>query len=186
MPLQVEPQREGRRAPFSQRKLSNVTRISILTATGLILFLFESAIPKPLPWLKPGLPNLVTLLALYLYGIRTAYVILLLRVLMGALILGTLFNPVFLFALSGGLVATGAMGLLFYCPKGVFSILGISIIGAFTHNLVQIILAAFLVVNRPEVLYLAPIMLLASLFSGFLVGIFAHFVVQKLQYVRFM
>jgi heptaprenyl diphosphate synthase len=184
MPWQVNLQTEELRATCSQRTISHLASIGVLTAAGLILFLFESAIPKPLPWLKPGLSNLVTLLALYLYDLRTAFVIVLLRVLMGAFILGTLFNPVFLFALSGGLVATGAMGLLFYCPRRVFSILGISIMGAFAHNLVQIVLAAFLVVGRAQVLYLMPIMLLSSLFSGFLVGIFAHFVVQRLQFAR--
>ncbi len=179
----VESKTEERRESLPKRNISNITKIGVLTAAGLILFLFESAIPRPLPWLKPGLSNLVTLVALYLYGLRTAFVVVLLRILIGAFILGSLFNPVFLFALSGGLLATGAMGMLFYFPRRVFSILGISVMGAFTHNLVQITLAAFLVVSQAQILYLMPIMLLSSLFSGFLVGIFAHFVVKRLQHV---
>lgn len=153
--------------------------MGVLVATGLILFLFESAIPRPLPWLKPGLSNLVILVALYLYGLRAAFIVMLLRVLIGAFILGTLFNPVFLFSLSGGIVSTALMGLFFYHSKRAFSILGISVLGAFSHNFVQIILVAFLVVNRAQVLYLMPIMLLSSLFSGLLVGILAHFLVQR-------
>lgn len=164
---------------FSLHEIANVTRIGILVAAGLILFLFESAIPRPLPWLKPGLANLVVLVALYLYGIKAAFTVMFLRVLLGAFILGSLFNPVFLFSLGGGLVSTALMGLAFYYNRRTFSILGISVLGAFSHNLVQIMLAAVLVVNRTQVLYLMPIMLLSSLFSGLLVGIFAHFVVEK-------
>ncbi|MFQ5753061.1 MAG: Gx transporter family protein, partial [bacterium] len=136
MPLPANLQREKAATPLSFKDVNRVTRIAVLVAGGLILFLFESAIPRPLPWLKPGLSNLVTLIAFYLFGFRIAFVIMLLRVVTGAFILGTLFNPVFLFGLSGGIVATGMMGLFYFYFKKIFSILGISILGAFTHNLV--------------------------------------------------
>lgn len=143
------------------------------------MFLFESAIPRPLPWLKPGLSNLVSLVALYLYGFRSAFIVMFLRVLIGALILGTLFNPAFVFALGGGVVSTVVMALVFKHDGRAFSVIGISLIGAFFHNLTQVVLAAFWVIHDTRVFYLAPVMLLSSLFSGFLVGIFAHFVIQK-------
>ncbi|MFQ5825136.1 MAG: Gx transporter family protein [bacterium] len=55
--------------------------------------------PRPLPWLKPDLSNLVSSVALYLYGIKAAFLIMLLRVLIGAFILGTLFKTPFFFLL---------------------------------------------------------------------------------------
>ncbi len=103
----------------------------------------------------------------------------LLRVLIGALILGTFFNPAFVFALGGGMVSTALMACFFRYGGRAFSVIGISLIGAFSHNLTQVVLAAFWVIHDTRVIYLAPLMLLSSLFSGFLVGIFAHFVIQK-------
>ena len=166
------------------KKTEYITKLGVLAAAGLILFLFESAIPRPLPWLKPGLSNLATIIALYCYGFRAAFLVMILRVITGAFVLGTLFNPVFLFALSGGVIATLVMA--FFCTNfnNTFSVLGVSLLGAFTHNFVQLLLAAFLVVSSTQILYLMPIMLLSSLFSGFLVGIFAHYVIQKIEVLR--
>jgi len=160
-------------------RIAKLTRMAILVAAGSVLFLFESTIPRPLPWLKPGLSNLVTLIALCLYGFRAAFLVMFLRVILGALILGTLFNPAFLFALGGGIVSTTLMALAYPHSRKIFSLIGVSLIGAFSHNLTQLCLAAFLVIHRTQVFYLLPIMLWSSLFSGFLVGIFAHFIVQK-------
>jgi heptaprenyl diphosphate synthase len=160
-------------------KVVKLARLAMLVAAGSALFLFESAIPRPLPWLKPGLSNLVTLIALCLYGVRAAFLVLILRVIIGALILGTLFNPAFLFALGGGIVSTSLMALAWVPPRKIFSLIGVSLIGAFSHNLTQLCLAAVLVIQRTQVFYLLPIMLWSSFFSGFLVGIFAHFIVQK-------
>ena len=166
------------------KKTSYITRIGVLAATGLILFLFESTIPRPLPWLKPGLSNLVTLIALYCYGFRVAFLVMLIRVVTGAFVLGTLFNPVFLFALGGGVIATAFMAFLVTNFSKTFSVLGVSLLGAFTHNLVQMLLAGLLVVSSAQIFYLMPIMLLSSLFSGFLVGIFAHYVIQRMEVLK--
>lgn len=177
----ANPSRQAKPAVFPLTRSSFITKLAVLAAAGLILFLFESTIPRPLPWLKPGLSNLVTIVALYCYGFRAAFVVTIIRVVTGALVLGTLFNPVFLFAVSGGVLATLVMAFFHAKFNKTFSIIGVSLLGAFTHNLVQLLLAAFLVVNSAQVLFLMPVMLLSSLFSGFLVGIFAHYVVQKMQ-----
>ncbi len=181
MQLPVNLPNTPMKAALPLNKTLYITKLGVLAAAGLILFLFESAIPRPLPWLKPGLSNLVTIIALYCYGFRAAFLVMLLRVITGAFVLGTLFNPVFLFALSGGVVATIFMAFLVTNFGKTFSILGVSLLGAFTHNFVQILLAAFLVVGSTQILYLMPIMLLSSLFSGFLVGIFAHYIIQKME-----
>ncbi|RMF57106.1 MAG: Gx transporter family protein, partial [Calditrichaeota bacterium] len=166
-------------ATASRANLFRLSRTAILVAAALILFLFESAIPRPLPWLKPGLSNLITVVALYLYGVRVAVAVSLLRVITGSLILGTLLNPIFLFGFGGAALSVLVMALAYTFFRHWFSVLGVSILGAFTHNLVQLLLAAVLVVNREQVLYLLPLMLLSSLFSGFLVGIFAHYIFKK-------
>ena len=83
--------------------------------------------------------------------------------------------------LAGGVLATAVMGLFYFQFAYVFSLIGVSIVGAFVYNLIQLVLAALWVVGSTQVFYLLPIMLLSSLFSGFLVGLFAHYVVQKVR-----
>lgn len=165
------------------RPTTQSVRLALLVAVGLILFLFESAIPRPLPWLKPGLSNLIVVLALYGFGFTAALTVMLLRVVLGALILGTLLNPVFLFSFFGGLLATCAMGGLRYYGGRVFSIIGVSICGAFVHNVTQLSLAAVLVVANVQVLYLTPLLLLASLFSGTVVGVVAYGLLEKTNHL---
>lgn len=184
MQLQVSPSKRALKGSLPLKKVSYITTLGVLSAAGLILFIFESSIPRPLPWLKPGLSNLVTIIALYRYGFRAAFGVMFIRVTIGAFILGTLFNPVFLFALSGGVAATIVMAFLHANFSKTFSVLGVSLLGAFTHNLIQLLLATFLVVSNVQVLYLMPVMLLSSLFSGFLVGIFAHYIIIKMEILK--
>lgn len=159
-----------------------IVYISLLISVGLVLFIFESYIPRPLPWLKPGLANIVTLLALYLYGFRTGLSITFLRVVIAGFIMGTFLNPAFLLAMGGGICATCVMGgLISFRPKK-FSIIGVSIAGAFIHNLIQIFLAATLVIRKIQLFYLLPYLMLTSIFTGFITGIIALIILQRIGY----
>ena len=79
--------------------------ISMISACGLVISVFESFLPL-LPWFRPGLGNVATLLALMIFGFRDAFTVTMLRIVLGALILGRLFTPIFIFALFGGLAST--------------------------------------------------------------------------------
>jgi len=162
---------------FSRTKI--IIQLSLVATGGLVLFLFESVIPRPLPWLKPGLANIATLFALQKFGLREALSVTLLRVCTGSLILGTLFNPAFVLSLGGGLAATLAMGATKNWGRKTFSVIGISLIGAFCHNLMQILLAYLIIVKHYEILFLVPIILLSSIFTGFVVGFITHFLLVK-------
>jgi heptaprenyl diphosphate synthase len=155
-------------------------RLSLLIAVGLTLHVFEAFLPG-LPWQKPGLANLVTLLALFQFGFRAALLVATMRIILGALVLGTLFNPVFIIGLSSGLVATIVMAAVHHAAPRCFTIVGISLLGAFVHSLAQIAVAGLIVVQSFRILYLLPIMLLSSVFSGSLVGFFAHFILIKVK-----
>ncbi|MBC7186011.1 MAG: Gx transporter family protein [Calditrichaeota bacterium] len=149
---------------------------ALLVATGLVLFLFESLIPRPLPWMKPGLANTAGLLALYLFGTREAAAVTVLRVVVGALFIGTLFNPTFLLSLGGGIAAVVAMAMAKYFGRELLSVVGVSVCGATCHNVAQLGLAYVLIVRRVELFFLLPAMLLAAVFTGVLVGLLAHLV----------
>ncbi len=160
---------------------SRLARLSLLVALGLILFMFESFIPRPLPWLKPGLAHVATLLAMYLLDNRSAIIVVLLRVLIGSLLLGTLLNPAFVLALGGGLSATLVMGLARRYFSHIFSIFGISILGALVHNLTQLFLVQMILVHRAEIYYLAPFMMLTSLVTGCIVALVAFLLLSRTQ-----
>lgn len=160
-----------------------LVRLSLLVGLGLILFLFESLIPRPLPWLKPGLAHIATLIAIYLMNNRAAMLVVVVRVLVGSLLLGSLFNPTFVLSLGGGIAATFVMAMTHHYLPRTFSIFGISILGAVVHNLVQLLLVQILIVHRLEVLYLAPFMILSSLFTGFIVGLISYLLIQRIQLV---
>jgi len=158
---------------------SKLVRLALLTAVGLILFLFESLIPRPLPWLKPGLAHIATLIAIYMMGMSEAIIVVIIRVVVGSLLLGSLFNPAFILSLGGGVVATIVMGLTYRYFSNIFSIFGISILGAVVHNLTQLLLVQVLIVQRIELFYLTPLMILSSIFTGFIVALVAYLLMQR-------
>ncbi|TPW14001.1 MAG: heptaprenyl diphosphate synthase, partial [Halothiobacillaceae bacterium] len=69
--------------------------VAWLTAIAITIHILESALPSPLPGIKPGLANAVTVAALVLFGWRTAVWVGLLRVVVGSLIIGTFLTPTF-------------------------------------------------------------------------------------------
>jgi heptaprenyl diphosphate synthase len=151
-------------------------RLALLVSVGLVLYVFEVHIPQPLPWARIGLANLVTLMALTLWGFREAAAIAAIRILLASLITGTLMSPVFPFALAGGLASLVAMGLAWRYLRPTFSVVGISVLGALGHNLAQLYLAYRLYIQRGEVLYLLPLLLLSTVVTGFFIGAAASLV----------
>ncbi len=157
-----------------------MTLLALLTATGILLFGAESFLPQPLPGGKIGLSHVATLLALYGLGLPEAFTVVLLRVILVALFGGGFLNPVFWFALGGGVVATGTMGAVKRWARGV-SIVGNSMVGAFAHNITQLLLAYFLLVRRAGLFALFPYLTLVSVISGFLVGILSKFLLDYVE-----
>ena len=141
-----------------------------------ILSALETAIPNPMPWIRLGLANLATLLALKWWGMREAFLIVVLRVFLSSLILGRLFQITFWLSFAGSIAACLGMWLVFRCLEKYFSLIGISIFGAVCHNVTQITVAYFFFIRHATLFSMVPLLLLSSLFSGFIIGIVAHIV----------
>ena len=112
-------------------------RIALLSAYAIGLHGLESLLPSPVPWLKFGLANIITLITLMLYGFRAAMMVTLIRVLVSSLLTGTFPGPAFVLSLGGGVVSTVAMAAVLFSFPGLFSAVGLSLIGAFFHNMTQ-------------------------------------------------
>src|SRR3990172_3945315 len=92
-------------------------RIAWLTALAVTIHMVESAFPSPLPGVKPGLANVITILVLLQYGWRIAAWVSLLRVVVGSLLLGSFLSPTFMLSLSGALASIAALRLAMWVPN---------------------------------------------------------------------
>ena len=162
-------------------QIKRILYLSVFTAVGLSLFVFESLIPHPIPWLRLGLGNMAGLLALVLFGVKEAYLVTVLRIFLGSLILGTFMSPVFLFALVGGIMAITIMSSVYRFTSGLFSIVGVSISGAVTHSLIQLFLAWALIVKQNEIFIFLWTFLLNGLVTGSITGYIASILKMQLQ-----
>ena len=164
--------------------MSDIRRIIItglFTALAIILHLVENIIPMSalVPGAKIGLANIANLLGLVLFGFVSGLEILLLRVLMVALLAGSFLSINFYLSLSGGLLAYLIMSFLYYYGKDRFSLLGISVAGAFFHNLAQLIIAYFIIKNT-GIFYYLPYLMLLSVPSGISIGLVSYFALNYL------
>src|SRR3989339_464986 len=110
--------------------VEKTAKLSLLISLGLILFIIESFIPLPVPWMKLGIANIISIIALYVYGVKDAIIVVVFRVVIGSLIRGTLFNPIFFVAFGSGIFAVLIMGFIKGIFGRMFSPIGVSIWGA--------------------------------------------------------
>ena len=162
-------------------QLQDKHRVAILSAYALALHGFESLLPTPIPWLKPGLANIITLVALILYGFRTALLVTLIRVVLASIFIGTFLGPAFVLSAGGGIASVIAMALSIKLFKNLFGTVGISLIGALFHNIAQLSLAYFLFIQRIEaVLIISPLIVLLGSVTGIVNGIISDILIKNL------
>lgn len=162
---------------------SSIKRIAVdamLTATALIIFIVEAQIPPivPIPGVKLGLANVITLFAIYRIGRGDAFAILIVRITLGAIFSGSV--SAFVFSLTGGLlcfIATSVIKRFFGNDK----IWVYSIIGALFHNLGQT-LAATAFLRSGAVWIYFPALALSAIITGALTGVCAQIAVKRLQF----
>ena len=163
------------------QKVRTITQSAVLIALALALSYTERFIPLqlviPLPGVKLGLANEVTLVALYLLGFKKTLPIVAIRCVLGALF-GSLTS--LLFSLTGGLLALGIMAACKKTP--LFSVYGISILGAAAHNIGQI-LAATVLMNSVYVAAYLPYLLLIGICTGMATGAACAGVLRALKAV---
>lgn len=160
-------------------KTKTLSRAAILCAFSIVIFVLEAQIPPltPIPGIKPGLSNIITLFALETLGGAWVFALLLVRCILGNLLTGQVLA--ILYSLSGGICAFGVMRLL----KGRFpknQLFIVSIFGAVTHNAVQLVTAVF-VTGTAEILWYFPVLLIAAILAGGFTGLCTQFVLKKLH-----
>ncbi len=163
------------------KKLCSTRRLvlcALLCAAALTIFVVEAQIPLPipLPGAKLGLSNVITLFALVWLGKREAFLILICRIILGAIFIS---NPsVIIYSLSAGLVCLVVEAILLKLIGKKF-ICEISIIGAIVHNTVQVVCAAVITKTALVFAYLPPLIIVAII-TGAFCGLCVGFAYKKL------
>ena len=167
-------------------KVKKVTLCGLLTALAVVLSLAERLFPLdavvPVPGVKLGLANVVTLFALTRLSAREAGIVLLCRVTLSSLLMGSV--TAFLFSLLGGLLALAVMWLLLRVEGRFCSLLGVSVAGAAAHNIGQVLAAAGWMQTGAGTAYL-PFLLVMSVPLGLVTGLTAAVVLGHMKKIEF-
>ncbi len=165
---------------MNHKRIRQMLFMAMMTASAVVLHFIENLFPLPLaiPGVKLGLSNTVSLIALYLYGPVSAFVILLLRVFMTSFLYGG-FSSI-IFSLAGGFLSIAAMIMIWRLRKKGFSIVSASVTGGVFHNIGQL-LAASVVLGTPTVFSYLPVLLISGTITGTATGILAGILVPRLR-----
>jgi heptaprenyl diphosphate synthase len=156
----------------------------MLVACASVLQVAESLLPHPLPGVRLGLANIITVIAMVYIGPGSAVQLAVLRTLLSSMVLGTFLTPAFVLSFAGSVVSAAVMVLLYRLSgrgQFSFSLVGISVGGAASHIMTQVVLVYLLFIRSSGVLWLWPWLSLAAVATGLLTGLIAVQAVRRLE-----
>lgn len=151
--------------------------LAVLLALAIVLSVIESYIPSPFPGAKLGLANLVIILSMNAFGFWMSLLLDVLRVVLASCLTGSIFGMGFFMSMAGAILSFLAMYLakrFFTC----FTVVGVSLLGAFTHSLAQI-LVAMAFYGTVNIIYYFPLLSLLSLACGCVNGFIAELLLNN-------
>ena len=158
--------------------VKKLTLLALYTTIALTIFVVESAIPTllPIPGVKLGLANVITLWLLMHTDWKDTLMVLLMRILLASIFAGQMVS--FSYSLCGGLLCFAVMTIAIRL-LGKRAIVLISILGALFHNLGQILIA-IVILQSLSILTYQPILAISAVVTGTFTGLCAHFAAKKL------
>lgn len=151
--------------------------MAVFIAVGLVLQYIESRILiTPIPGGKLGLANIVSVLNIFVFGGKNAIIIASIRALLGSILAGSV--AAIPYSVAGAVFSTFIMWLFqkFFYPK--ISIIGISVVGAVSHNIAQLAVVSLIYKSYYVFSYL-PFLLLTALISGSITGYVTHLLANR-------
>ncbi len=160
-------------------KTKHLTTLALFATLALAIYGAESLLPPllPIPGMKLGLANIITLLVLTKYDAKDAFLVLLARILLSTFAFGQALS--LLYSLCGGICCFGAMCLIKHLLKNKHLYIT-SIFGALFHNLGQILIALILTRTLGVLSYL-PFLIICAIVTGLFTGLSAHFAAKLLH-----
>lgn len=165
-------------------KINRITAMAVLLSFAVVIHFIESIIPLPvpLPGVKLGLANIITLLVLLVMGFSPAMFVSLGRVALGGLLTGTFMGFGFWLSLGAAVVSGCCMAaMLPLLKKNYISVISVSITGAVLHNLTQLFLVGLIMQNMIIIRGYLPFLILAALPTGFLTGVAVLFLSEIIR-----
>lgn len=163
-------------------KNRTLTRMALLTAVALIIFMVEAQIPSlvPVPGVKLGLANIITIYAVFVLGPGPALMILVSRVFLGSVFSGQMMT--LFYSLGGGLLCWCVMCLLrrVVTEKQIWIC---SVFGAVAHNIGQM-LVAVVIARTPALLSYLPVLMVSAVLTGAFTGFAAQFLLERLGEIK--
>ena len=160
-------------------KTKKMVFLGLMVGYSLVLYILETYIPNPFmvffPGAKLGLTNIVTLIALLIFGLKETFIIVTVRVILSSIFAGPM--TYLLFSIGGAYLSLILMSIASKTKR--FSTIAISIVGAIGHNIGQLLVASMIVQNINMIGYL-PFMLIASLVTGIFVGLVSKYCYLKM------
>lgn len=166
--------------PLELEQVRRRVFLALFVALAVALHTVEVLLPNPLPWFRIGLANILALTALFSYGIQALWIVSISRILIGSLLLGSLFSPGFLLSLGGGIAANLLMSFGYYLWQNKIGPVGVSVLGALGHVTGQLLIAWLVVIRHPSIWMLLPFFLLFALISGIVNGLAADYLLGSL------
>ena len=161
---------------------NRLTRNAVLTAVALTIFMIEAQLPNlaPIPGVKLGLANIVTVYAMFLMGPADTLCILLCRVFLGSLFAGQLMT--LFYRLGGGLLCYAVMLVLrrLVTQRQIWVC---SVLGSIAHNIGQITVA-ILLTHTPGLIAYLPVLMISGILAGLFTGLCAQYLVNRMGRLR--
>lgn len=164
----------------NRKNIHKLTLLSILTSLALILSYVEAVLPpifSAVPGIKLGFPNILIIFILYRMGIREAFAVSFVRLVLSALLFG---NPItFIYSFAGAFLSLTVMAIL--KKTDLLSTVGVSIAGGILHNLGQI-LVAMVLLGTAEIGYYMIVLAFTGTLAGFFIGLCGAFLIRRFSF----
>ena len=162
-------------------KTKKLVTLAVTISVAMILSFVESRIPAfvAIPGVKVGLANIAVIFALYKMGWREAIVVSVIRVLLVALLFGSVVSLAY--SIAGALISLSLMILL--RKIGIFTEIAVSVVGGITHNIGQILIA-FLLLETKVVFYYLPFLLVSGVIAGIAVGVASALLIKRIRRIK--
>lgn len=155
-------------------------QFALYAALAVSIHLVEAGLPSPVPGIKPGLANVVTLVVLLRHGLAAAAWVTLLRVVAGSLLLGTFLGPTFMLSFAGASGALGALAIAHRTVPRFLGPVGYAVPAAMCHIAAQLAVARWLFIPHPGLWKLAPVLLGFATLTGIATGIITAAILARL------
>lgn len=161
-----------------RNSLRKVVFIALLTAGAVVLNALDIAVTMPFPYVRLGIAHIMTIVALLLYGVRAAGLVIVMKLVLTALLFGKLGAPGYSIAVAGNLGA-----FIFLClGRRMFSVVPLSIGAAFCNNVAQSAVVFVFFVPHLEILWLFAILQGIGVATGAIMGIAAKLLLERLRH----